>query len=224
MTRGRPGALRSAGDRQDLGPSAAARVVVAGGLGAGCGVVAGALAGWRVGLLTGWIVAAAVHTVWTWLTLGPLDGPATAAHAAREDPGRTVAHVVVLTAAVASLGAVALLLAHGPGRASATGQAAFSVLAVALAWAVVHTAYTVRYAHLYWSVGGRPVDFGDTAQPRYSDFAYLAFTVGMTFQVSDTQLRSARMRAAVLTHALLSYLLGVVVIAATINLVAGLGG
>jgi uncharacterized membrane protein len=68
------------------------------------------------------------------------------------------------------------------------------------------------------------VDFGETAQPRYTDFAYLAFTVGMTFQVSDTQLRSGRMRAVVLTHALLSYLLGVVVIAATINLVAGLGG
>ncbi|PFG39353.1 putative membrane protein [Georgenia soli] len=211
-------------ERERLGPSAATRVVVAGGLGAAGGVVAGALAGWRVGPLAGWIVAAAVHTLWMWLTLAPLDGPATAAHAAREDAGRTVAHVVVLTAAVASLGAVALLLARGPGAGSASAQAAFSVLAVALSWAVVHTSYTTRYAHLYWAGGGRPVDFGDTEQPRYTDFAYLAFTVGMTFQVSDTQLRSGRMRAVVLTHALLSYLLGVVVIAATINLVAGLGG
>jgi uncharacterized membrane protein len=216
--------MRSAsGEREGLGPSAADRVVVAACLGAGGGALVGTLAGWRVGLLAGWTVAAAVYTVWMWVTLGPMDGPATAAHAAREDPGRTVAHVVVLCAAVASLGAVALLLADTSGRESASGQAAMSVLAVALSWTVVHTAYTTRYANLYFTAGGRPVDFGEVAQPRYTDFAYLAFTVGMTFQVSDTQLRSGRMRVTVLTHALLSYLLGVVVIAATINLVVGLG-
>jgi len=216
--------MRSASrEREGLGPSAADRVVVAACLGAGGGALVGTLAGWRIGLLAGWIVAAAVYTVWVWLSLGPMDGPATAAHAAREDPGRAVAHVVVLCAAVASLGAVALLLADNHGLGSASAQAAFSVLGVALSWAVLHTAYTTRYAHLYFTSGGRPVDFGDTELPCYTDFAYLAFTVGMTFQVSDTQLRSGRVRAAVLTHALLSYLLGVVVIAATINLVAGLG-
>lgn len=118
---------------------------------------------------------------------------------------------------------MALLLAHGPGPRTAAEQAALSVVSVALAWTVVHTAFTARYADLYYGSGAAPVDFGDDAQPSYVDFAYLAFTVGMTFQVSDTQLRSAAMRSAVLGHALISYLLGVVAIAATVNLVAGLG-
>jgi uncharacterized membrane protein len=66
------------------------------------------------------------------------------------------------------------------------------------------------------------VDFNQDAPPRYTDFAYMAFTIGMTFQVSDTQLTSAEVRAAALRHALLSYLFGSVILAATINLLAGL--
>jgi uncharacterized membrane protein len=64
----------------------------------------------------------------------------------------------------------------------------------------------------------------DIRPPRYADFAYLAFTVGMTFQVSDTDLQTAALRAAVLRQALLSYLLGAVILATIINLVAGLLG
>ncbi|TRW46727.1 DUF1345 domain-containing protein [Georgenia yuyongxinii] len=209
---------------RESGPSAVVRLAAAAVLGSGAGLAAGGAAGWRTGLLVGWIVGAAVYAGWMWLTLGRMDGAATAAHAAREVPGRAVAHLLVLGSAVASLGAVALLLAHGPGPRSAAEQAALSVLSVGLAWAVVHTAFTARYADLYYGSGDRPIDFGDTVQPRYVDFAYLAFTVGMTFQVSDTQLRSGAMRAAVLGHALISYVLGVVAIAATVNLVAGLGG
>jgi uncharacterized membrane protein len=66
------------------------------------------------------------------------------------------------------------------------------------------------------------VDFNDDEPPAYSDFTYLAFTLGMTYQVSDTSLRSRAMRRTALFHALLSYLLGAVIIAATINLLAGL--
>jgi uncharacterized membrane protein len=160
-----------------------------------------------------------------WATIGPMDGAATAAHAAREDPGRRPSHLVVNGAALASLAAVALLLARGSaGGAAEVGQAALSVASVALAWATVHTAFTTRYAHLYYTSAAPPVDFGDVRQPCYTDFAYLAFTVGMTFQVSDTQLGSSEMRRTVLQHALFSYLLGVVVIAATINLLVGLRG
>ena len=66
------------------------------------------------------------------------------------------------------------------------------------------------------------IDFKSDAKPKYSDFAYVAFTLGMTYQVSDTDLQSPVMRATALRHALISYVFGAVIIAATINLVAGL--
>jgi uncharacterized membrane protein len=67
------------------------------------------------------------------------------------------------------------------------------------------------------------VDFNEDDAPDYRDFAYLAFTIGMTFQVSDTTLQTSEIRRTALRHALLSYVFGAVVIATTINLVAGLG-
>jgi uncharacterized membrane protein len=82
--------------------------------------------------------------------------------------------------------------------------------------------FTSHYARLYYSHPAGGIDFNQAAPPRYSDFAYLAFTVGMTFQVSDTSLQTAAARAAVLRQALLSYLLGAVILATTINLLAGL--
>jgi uncharacterized membrane protein len=94
---------------------------------------------------------------------------------------------------------------------------------VALAWASVHTVFTTRYARLYFTGSPGGVDWGGSEPPSYLDFAYLAFTVGMTFQVSDTAVTDRRIRFAVLRHALLSYLFGTVFIATMINLVAGLG-
>ena len=79
-----------------------------------------------------------------------------------------------------------------------------------------------RYARLYHLGPNGGIDFNQHAPPRYSDFAYLAFTIGMTFQVSDTNLQTAEIRATALRHALLSYLLGAVILATTINLVSGL--
>ena len=86
----------------------------------------------------------------------------------------------------------------------------------------MHTLFTTRYARLYYtgSVGG--VDFNDKHLPKYSDFAYLAFAIGIAFQVSATNLTNGVMRATALRHALLSYLFGVGIIATMINLVARL--
>jgi uncharacterized membrane protein len=76
---------------------------------------------------------------------------------------------------------------------------------------------------MYFTGHDGGIDFNQTTPPRYLDFAYLAFTIGMTFQVSDTDLKTPAIRATALRHALLSYLFGAVVLASTINLIAGLG-
>jgi uncharacterized membrane protein len=85
----------------------------------------------------------------------------------------------------------------------------------------VHAVFTLRYAHLYYSEGGG-IDFNDDADPDYHDFAYLALTIGMTFQVSDTNLTTKAIRRTATRHALVSYLFGAIIIAMVINVVAGL--
>lgn len=175
----------------------------------------------------GYDVAAVVVVGWTWLAVRRMDAPSTAAHATREDPTVRVSRLVVLAASVASLGGVGYLLVRagsdqGAGRIAV---AALGVASIAVSWLVVHGLFTLRYAALYYR-GDPPggIDFGLPDAPRYGDFAYLAFTIGMTYQLSDTPVTSRALRSTVLRHALLSYLFGSFVLGASVNLVASLAG
>jgi uncharacterized membrane protein len=145
-------------------------------------------------------------------------------HALREDPSHALADSVILVAAIAELASVGLILikvasAHG-------GMKAFlltiGVLSVVLAWGAVHTVFTLRYARIYYAAPDGGIDFNEKSPPDYVDFAYLAFTIGMTFQVSDTDLTSKAVRRTALRHALISYLFGAVIIGLVINVVASL--
>jgi uncharacterized membrane protein len=191
-------------------------------------LLAGLLFRGAVGPLVGFDVAVLTYLVLVWTIIWPLDADGTASHASHEDPSRPVADVALLLAAVASLGGVAALIvvshsAHGSLRAAEIGISAGSVV---VSWLLVHTIFTLKYARMYYGGAGDEseggVEFENRVRPPYSDFAYLAFTVGMTFQVSDTDLQSAEYRRLALRHALLSYLFGAVILAATINLVAGI--
>jgi uncharacterized membrane protein len=125
---------------------------------------------------------------------------------------------------VASLGGVGYVVAAGSRSGAEAIQAAIlGILTVAASWFAVHTLFTVHYARLYYSDKPGGINFHDPEPPRFRDFAYLAYTVGMTYQVSDTEIGLTSIRAKVLRHALLSYLFGAVVLAVTINLIAGLG-
>jgi uncharacterized membrane protein len=118
---------------------------------------------------------------------------------------------------------VGSVLVHaGQGSTAAYLQVGLGVLSVVLSWAMVHTLFTLRYAALYYGdpVGG--IDFNSPDPPTYRDFAYLAFTIGMTLQVSDTTLESTALRRTALRHGLLSYLFGTGILATTVNLVASL--
>jgi uncharacterized membrane protein len=202
------------------GVAANVRAVVAVVVGVATGFAWSFVLSWSYSVLLGWMMSAAVFVAWMWITIWPMNAPTTAKHAVREDPGRAAADVVVLMASVASLAAVAVLLLETGEKAA---QAALAIGSVALAWASVHTVFTTRYARIYYSGPDEGVDFNEADPPCYSDFAYLAFTIGMTFQVSDTDLKTKKIRATALKHALLSYLFGAVIIAAMINLVVSLG-
>jgi uncharacterized membrane protein len=189
-------------------------------------ILTGVLGGWPYAPLTGWDAAAMIFVVWVWTAaIAPMSSPQTAAHATREDPGTAATDLIVLIAAVASLAAVGLVLvqatsAHGGSQDLLAGT---GVGSVALSWFTVHTLFTLRYARLYYTGVPGGVSFHQPSAPRYLDFAYLAFTIGMTFQVSDTDLEKPDIRATALRHALLAYLFGAVILATTINLIASLG-
>jgi uncharacterized membrane protein len=212
------------GAERSPGASATNRVGAAAVAGACAGVLASVPGSWQVGTLVGWDVAAMVYVAWTWTMVWRRDPIPTARLALREDPGRAAADALLLVASVASVLAIGVVIIVGnTGTSGARDvRAALAVVSVGLSWTVVQTVYTSRYARLYYSHPAGGIDFNQEAPPRYSDFAYLAFTVGMTYQVSDTELRTPELRAALLGHALLSYLLGAVILATAINLVAGL--
>jgi len=206
-----------------LRDTVAVRISVCVALGVAVAVVVGNTAGWRYAL-AGWIATAGLYAVWTQLSLLGMDAEQTCRWVTREDPTRWVADAVILSASVASLGGVGYVVAAGSRSGhEAVAAAVLGVLTVAASWFAVHTLYAVHYARLYYSDDPGGINFHDPEPPRFRDFAYLAFTVGMTYQVSDTEIGLTSIRATILRHALLSYLLGAVVLAVTINLIAGLG-
>ncbi len=178
---------------------------------------------WQVADLVGWDVAGAAFIAWVFLTTRGKDPAQTRAMAVMEDSSRVAADTILIGASVASLLGVTLglLKAGGEPNPAHTLITALVFLSVVVAWAAVHTVFTLRYARLYYQAGGG-IDWHAQDQPDFGDFAYIALTLGMTFQVSDTDITSKPVRKAALRHALLSYLFGVVILATTINVVAGL--
>lgn len=216
------------GDRGTGGRSeapAVRRALTAGLVGLLVGIAAAFLVAWQPAILIGWDGAAALFLVGVLSSIAGKTAESTAGHATREDSSRAVADLMLLGASGASLGAVALTLLkasgeHGIHKALLTGLAFLSII---LSWAVVHLVFTLKYARLYYGDTPGGIDFHDrTTQHTYLDFAYMAFTIGMTYQVSDTDITERPIRATALRHALLSFVFGTAIIATTINLIAGL--
>jgi uncharacterized membrane protein len=208
-------AIRFARARNRVGIAAAGGLAVFG--------VGALFTAWQVALLAGWSTAGLVFVVWAVTALWSLDGEQTAQVSTREDNSRPLADLLLLSAATGSLAAIGLGLVKA-GASKGAAQAlitALAVLTVATSWAVVHTVFALRYARLYYTAGGG-VDFNDDDDPDYRDFAYLALTLGMTFQVSDTDLTTKTIRRTATRHALLSYLFGAVILGVVINVVASL--
>jgi uncharacterized membrane protein len=205
----------------------AARRVVVGALGgiAVAGIALAEGASWSVAALGATDVAAFVFVAWVWISVSGADAGTTGRLARAEDASRTAAEAVLLGAGAASLLAVGFTLAqashaHAPARGLLT---ALALSSVALAWSAVHTVYALRYARLYYTPPDGGIDFKGES-PDYVDFAYLALTIGMTFQVSDTDLTGKPVRRLALRHALTSYLFGTVIVAITVSSVASLLG
>jgi uncharacterized membrane protein len=188
-------------------------------------VIGGAVAPvtpWEAAELVGWDVAVITYLVLTWRSVGLLDASGTKRHAIEEDPSAPLADLIITTAAISCILGSGFALARASSASGwvRAGILALAVASVLLSWAAIHTVFTLRYARLYYGSGSRGINFNEDDPPNYRDFAYVALTIGMTFQVSDTNVTSKVMRHTALRHALISWLFGAVIVGLTINILA----
>jgi uncharacterized membrane protein len=154
--------------------------------------------------------------------------------AKKQDSSRTIIFIFVLSASIVSLFAVILLLRILPDskQAGYAYHIGFSIFSVILSWNLIHTIFAIRYTHLYYNLMAEEKDidkehkggliFPSNEPPDYLDLAYFSFVIGMTFQVSDIQITSRRIRHLVLFHALLSFVYNTVILALSINIISEL--
>jgi uncharacterized membrane protein len=181
----------------------------------------------REAALLAWDSGGLVLLLIAWLTIVKADARVTRQRARADDPGRTLVYALVVLTSAASLLAATVLATNARGMSPHLKRALMlqCLATVSIAWAMTHTAFTLRYAHLYYredseGVGGVTVPGNDP--PSYFDFAYFAFTIGMCFQVSDFSVTSPQIRRAVLLHALISFAYNSLIVAFVLNLVFGL--
>jgi uncharacterized membrane protein len=182
--------------------------------------------GWVVQAVAGWDVAALTQIVLIWWIIWPSDADETQCRAALADPGRNMVWLLVLVASCFSLFAGTVVLRHAPRFEPQRPLllVILSLIAVVFAWSLTHSAYTLRYAHLYYRDDRRAeggLIFPGKHKPDDFDFAYFSFTIGMCFQVSDVAVVSRQIRRAVLGHAILSFAYNTVIFALILNLLVG---
>ena len=186
---------------------------------------------WAVGVraLATWDVYIFSTLVMIWTTITTADPEEVMAGAKAQDTSRTAVFILVLVAACVSIVAVALMLSAAKGLHGArlTAHVLFSLFTVVSSWVLVHTIFTLRYAHIYYGtdddqkrVGG--LEFPEDDSPDYLDFAYFSFVIGITSQVSDVTIHSKPLRRLALVHGLIAFFFNVSIIALSINTVSGL--
>ena len=189
-------------------------------VGTATGVAVGVPAGPPMAALAAIAATELLFVVTGWLVLWPMDAKATHENAQREDFRPVVDELVVVGAALCGLVAIVLLLLLGKSDSGHTA-AAVALGGVFVAWAALHLMYATRYAYLYYQ-SGSGIDFNSEKPPSYRDFLYFSYNLGMTYQVSDTDVSSSTIRSVALRHCLLSYVFGTSILATTINLVTGI--
>lgn len=172
-----------------------------------------------------WGAAAIAFNISAWRSFAHLDAAGTAAHAGGEVPSSAARRLLLILATVLSLATVVLLLMDA-SRAADLQRAIGSVVALTVivaSWMLIHTVFTLRYAAEYFENDPpQGIDFNQDDPPRYLDFAYMAFSTGMTYQVSDTAITTTKIRTTVLIHSFYAFIFGTAIMATTINLVVSL--
>ncbi|MCO5936303.1 DUF1345 domain-containing protein [Mucilaginibacter sp. RB4R14] len=178
-----------------------------------------------------WIAVAASIIVLDWITILWAHPKDIRKIANLEDSSRFMIFLFVMVASLVSLIAILLLLKSTKNQSNdaVAGYIILAMSAVIVSWWLVHTVFTMRYAHLYYNkADGKPTPIGglefpgDEKEPDYLDFIYFSFVIGMTFQVSDVEISSKQIRRLVWAHGLISFAFNTAIVALSINVISGL--
>ena len=177
-------------------------------------------ANWRLGtrVLVGWDAGVALYLIGAFTLLVRSDVARIRRRAAIVDEGRFAILVLVVGAAVASLGAILAQL--GGGRAP--GNLALATVTILLSWTLVHVIFALHYAHEFYAAKprGGGLTFPGGEEPDYWDFLYFSLVIGMTSQVSDVAVTGRTIRRTVTAHGVVSFLFNAALIALTVNIAA----
>ena len=179
-----------------------------------------------------WIACALTVIVLNWIIILTSHPQEVKQIAKIQDSSRTFLFAFIITASVVSFVAIIFLLKSSKGLSEGTKNEhiLLAISAVAISWWLVHTVFSLRYAHLYYDTetdDGKPLkvgglEFPDTKEPDFLDFIYFGFVVGMTFQVSDVQITDRNIRRLCLLHGLISFIFNTTIVALSINVISGM--
>jgi uncharacterized membrane protein len=182
-------------------------------------------------ILFTWIAFASTIIIMDWIIILSSHPREVRKIAKLQDSSRTFLFLFVIAASLASFGAIVFLLKSSKGHGATVNEhILLAITAVIISWWLLHTIFTLRYAHLYYDTdkddgtprvgGGLQFPGGD--EPDYMDFVYFSFVLGMTFQVSDVEISSKEIRRLAWMHGLLSFAYNTAILALSINVISGM--
>jgi uncharacterized membrane protein len=167
---------------------------------------------WQHALMTGFDIAAAVFLVSMIPLLRHQSAATMRKHAGENDANR------VMLLVISTIVTVAIFTAVGSEAQADHPPKLLIVATLASAWLFSNTIYALHYAHLYYVEGSKGgLGFSGKDEPDYADFVYFAFTLGMTFQTSDTAVETQSLRRVVTVHSFAAFVFNIGVLAFTIN-------
>jgi uncharacterized membrane protein len=181
--------------------------------------------------LISWVAFALMVIIMDWIIILKAHPREIRKIARLQDSSRAIIFLFVIAASVISLGAILFLLKETKGHgADATGHILLAMASVIVSWWLVHTLFTLRYAHMYYDTDtddGKTRPFGglqfpDETEPDYLDFVYFSFVIGMTFQVSDVEISDRHMRRLAWMHGLISFAFNTAIVALSINIISSM--
>ena len=184
---------------------------------------------WQLRGLLGWCVGVAVYLVLAWWLCIRFDAKRTRERAQAQDEPSVVIFLLLLLATLACMMAIALMMqdVKDAPRNQRIFQIVLFMVALGTTWLFIQAMFAFHYAHRYYQEemrkepDGAGLEFPGQLAPDYFDFLYFSHVVGMTSQVSDVQVTSREMRQITLAHSLLSFAFNIVILALSINVIAG---
>ena len=172
-------------------------------------------------LVVGWDVFAALYLLLAYIMMLRCDVAHIRRSAVLQDDGRFLILLVTALGAFASLAAIVFEL----GASKSSPEALIlAIVTIVLSWALVHTAFSLHYAHEYYrgkKPGGLQFPSGDArVDADYWDFVYFSFVIGMTAQVSDVGITDKIIRRTAIVHGIISFVFNTALLALMVNIAA----